>query len=81
MNLVRMKRSTTIQGIIMSPLTVGRKAIIFHKGRLIRTQRVVAVHGVSDDEIRFETEDANYTLFGSPHPESGYALHQTALAA
>ena len=56
MNLVRLKRSATIRGVMLSELTVGHGAVIFHQGRIIRTQPVVAVHGISDEEIRFEME-------------------------
>lgn len=47
------KRSTTLSGFLLSPLAVGRCALISHQGTLIRTSRVVAIHSMKHSEIRF----------------------------
>lgn len=43
------KKSTTLYGSLMSPLTVGHCALIRYQGQLMRTSKVVAIHSRSAD--------------------------------
>ena len=38
------KKETTLKGTLIYPLALGCCALIFHRGRFIRTFRVVAIH-------------------------------------
>ena len=60
------KKSTTLYGSLMSPLTVGHCALIRYHGQLMRTSKVVAIHSRSADMICFETLNTNYTLLLGP---------------
>lgn len=60
----------TLEGVLMSPLAVGHRALVYTRGRPMLTSTVVAIHGICDDEIRFETRNTNYTLRGNPSPQS-----------
>ena len=60
------KKSTTLYGSLMSPLTVGHCALIRYQGQLMRTSKVVAIHSRSADMICFETLNTNYTLLLVP---------------
>ena len=81
MNLLKIKKSTTMRGVMISTLEVGCKAIIFHQGQYLMTEPVVEIHDVSDERVCFETEDANYTLLGGPRPQVAFGRRQTAMAA
>ncbi len=71
------KKTTTLNGILMYPLEVGCRALIFHNGRFIRTSRVAAIHKASREEVQFETRNTIYRLLLSgPAPQ---AAEQTAL--
>lgn len=60
------KKSTTLYGSLVSPLTVGHCALIRFQGQLVRTSRVVAIHSWTADMICFETLNTNYTLLLGP---------------
>lgn len=75
------KKTTILQGVLMSSLAVGRRALIFTQGRPMLTSTVVAIHDISDAQIHFETLDTNYTLLGNPDPQTAYAPLPAALAA
>ncbi len=75
------KKSTTLSGILLHPLLIGGRALIFHCGQMIRTSPVVAIHGANADQIRFETMNTNYTLLMEPTPQSAANSHMTGLAA
>ncbi len=57
------KKSTVLKGVLMSPLTVGRKALVFTQGRPMLTSTVVAIHDVSDERVQFETVNTHYARF------------------
>lgn len=75
------KKTTMLEGILMTQLRVGSCAYIFTKGHLIRTSRVVAIHNQDADAIRFETLNTQYTLFLAPAPQTAAASVMTRLAA
>ena len=54
------KTARTLSGVLLCPLMVGAKAVIFHEGLVTRTSRVVAVHSRTENEIRFETLNTQY---------------------
>ena len=81
MNVLKFKKSTTMWGIMISTLEVGCRPIIFHQGQYIMTEPVIKIHDVSDERVCFETEDANYTLMGSPRPQVAFSWRQVAQAA
>lgn len=60
------KKSTTLYGSLMSPLSVGHCALIRYQGHLMRTSQVVAIHNWTADMICFETLNTNYTLLLGP---------------
>lgn len=60
------KKYTTISGTLLLPLCTGCRAVIFHEGGYIRTSRVVAVHSIEPDDIRFETKNTHYRLLPAP---------------
>lgn len=75
------KKSTTLRGILMRPLLVGGRAVIFHCGQMIRTSPIVAIHDSSAKQVRFETMNTNYTLLMDPTPQAAAAPYVTGLAA
>ena len=75
------KKAAIIQGMLMSPLTVGHRALIYAQGHPMLTSTVVAIHDISDEHIRFETRNTNYTLLLHPDPETACAPLPAALAA
>jgi len=56
------KKTTTLNGILMYPLEVGRRALIFHNGQYIYTSRVVEIQKEAREEVRFETVNTVYRL-------------------
>lgn len=67
------KKSTTLYGSLLYPLTVGHCAMIWYRGRLMRTSQVVAIHRCTADMICFETENTNYTLLLGPAQQAAAA--------
>ena len=68
---MKAKRTTTLNGILMCPLEVGRCALILHNGRITRTSRVVEIHEAGHDEVRFETMNTIYRLLlPDPTPQA-----------
>lgn len=67
------KKSTTLYGSLLYPLTVGHCAMIRYQGRLMRTSQVVAIHSCTADTICFETLNTNYTLLLSPAQQTAAA--------
>lgn len=56
------KKTEILRGTLLCPLIVGNCALISSRGRLIRTSTVVAIHGQTCDEVRFETLNTHYRL-------------------
>lgn len=75
------KKSTTLSGTLMYPLVVGGRAVIYHNGRYIRTSRIVAIHDHTADQIRFETQNTNYTLLLNPTPQEAFESCLLSMAA
>mgnify|MGYP006892292044 CR=1 FL=1 len=50
-----MKNIRIVHGTLMYPLEVGSRALIFEEGRYLHTSTVIAIHGVTPQQIRFET--------------------------
>ena len=55
------KKSTTMHGVLVYPLQIGACALIFHRGQLIRTSTVVAIHYDAPEVMQFETLNTHYT--------------------
>lgn len=64
------KKETTLKGALICPLALGCCALIFHRGGVIRTSRVVAIHSETAEEVCFETLNTRYTLLMDPSPEA-----------
>lgn len=64
------KRSTTLNGTLLSQLRVGACALILHGGRVTRTSRVVAICDVGPAEVTFETMNTHYRLLLGPSPQT-----------
>ena len=50
-----MKNIRIVHGTLLYPLEVGSRALIFEAGRYLHTSKVIAIHGVTPRQIRFET--------------------------
>lgn len=72
------KKHITLSGVLMYPLAVGNRALVFGQGRFTRTSRVVAVHRRDMNEIRFETLDGEYTLLLNPFARTAGSLPAAA---
>ena len=57
-----MKNIRIVHGTLMYPLEVGSRALIFEEGRYLHTSTVIAIHGVTPQQIRFETMNSHYCL-------------------
>ena len=55
-----MKNIRIVHGTLMYPLEVGSRALIFEEGRYLHTSKVIAIHGVTPQQIRFETMNSHY---------------------
>lgn len=64
------KRDRILCGVLMYPLEVGKRALIFHEGRYIKTTPVQVIHGVDPHLIRFETLNTNYHLLAPMSPQT-----------
>ena len=80
MNMVE-KKTKTLNGTLMMPLTVGTKAVILHQGQITLTSPVVAIHSVTENEVRFETKNTNYRLQTGPSYQPDASLFPMAMAA
>ena len=75
------KETKVMQGFLIGQLTVGRRALIFSQGHILRTSPVVKVLDVSDEETSFETVNTHYTLLGTPLPGADSDALATGMAA
>lgn len=57
-----------VHGTLMYPLEVGSRALIFEEGRYLHTSKVIAIHGVTPQQIRFETMNSHYCLLAPSSP-------------
>lgn len=58
-----MKNIRIVHGTLMYPLEVGSRALIFEEGRYLHTSTVIAIHGVTPQQIRFETMNSHYKRY------------------
>lgn len=65
-----MKFEKFINGILIAPLMIGGRALIYHEGALLHTSTIVAIRSSDDHCIRFETMDTIYILRIDPTPQS-----------
>ena len=69
-----MKNIRIVHGNLMYPLEVGNRhrhisrALIFEEGRYLHTSTVIAIHGVTPQQIRFETMNSHYCLLAPSSP-------------
>ena len=63
-----MKKIRIVHGTLMYPLEVGSRALIFEEGRYFHTSMVIAIHGVTPRQIRFETMNSHYCLLAPSSP-------------
>ncbi len=70
-----------MEGTLIRPLSVGSRALFLHWRGLVRTSPVVAIHNISDDEVRFETVNTTYRLLTRPTREPATSLLPLAVAA
>lgn len=68
-------------GVLLRPLAVGSSALFLHNAQVVRTSRVVAVYGCTEDGVRFETLNTNYYLLTGPTYEPAAGNQTMALAA
>lgn len=76
-----LKKSTTLSGTLMYPLMIGGRAVIYHNGQYIRTSRIVAIHDLTADQVRFETLNTKYTLLLNPTPQEAVGPCLMSMAA
>ena len=65
-----MKKIRIVHGTLMYPLEVGSRALIFEEGRYFHPSTVIAIHGVTPQQIRFETMNSHYCLLAPSSPVS-----------
>ncbi len=75
------KRSTTLRGTLLCPLTVGACALISRHGLVMRTSRIVAIKSVSAGMVEFETMNTHYTLLPDPIPQTASQPLELSMAA
>ena len=61
-----MKNIRIVHGTLMYPLEVGSRALIFEEGRYLHTSTVIAIHGVTPQQIRFETMNSHSACWPPP---------------
>lgn len=76
-----MKKTQTLRGILLRPLTVGSKAVIVHAGKITRTAQITAIHRRTAEKLCFETADTMYYLLTGPDRQPAVSLFPVALAA
>lgn len=75
------KKLVYLQGTLLIPLAVGCCALISHNDQVIRTSRIVAIHGVSDRRASFETLNSHYCVEFVPEPVSATSTAHSLVAA
>lgn len=61
-----MKAVKMLEGVLIRPLAVGSSALLLHGGGVVRTSRVVSIHGPIKDGVCFETLNTRYHLLTGP---------------
>lgn len=67
---MNMKKYTTLNGTLLCPIAVDSCALILHRGKVIRTSRIVAIRSLAPNKVCFETLNTHYTLVPEPTPAS-----------
>lgn len=71
------KKTTTLSGILLGTLTLGKSGRILCNGVTIRTSTVVGITEVSAWRVSFETLNTRYTLLApaveQTAPQTAYA--------
>ena len=75
------KKTRTLNGTLMMPLEVGARAMIRHQGQIMLTSQVVAIHSLTESEVRFETKNTHYRLLTGPVHQPAVSLFPMAMAA
>ena len=55
--------------------------MFLHRGNLVRTSRVVAIHDVTEEEAYFETLNTTYRLTTGPNSGPATSMFSMAVAA
>lgn len=75
------KAMKMLEGVLVRPLSVGSSALFLHGGELVRTSKVVAVHGAITGGVSFETLNTRYYLLTGPTYEPEANQCPVAMAA
>ncbi len=78
---MKFKKSKILNGILMAPLMVGGRALIYHNSHFIQTSTIVAIHNSGDCFIRFETLNTHYVLLMDPTPQMTAIPAELGIAA
>lgn len=62
------KKQITLCGSLLSPLAIGHPAVFSSGGTIYRTSRVAMIHGMTAEEVRFETVNTQYHLVLNTYP-------------
>lgn len=62
------KKKISLHAMVALPITVGKCAILFSGGNIIRTSQVVAIHQHTPEQLRFETLNTHYCVSMDPFP-------------
>ncbi len=61
------KRIIILNGSLLGPLQIGKRAIVYTGGELYRTSKVVAIQEKNIKRVCFETENTHYQIQLEPH--------------
>lgn len=75
------KKTAILDGSLVRPLRIGRKAIIVHNGKLLHTATVTGIKEYNAENICFETLDTYYRISLSGYPKTTAALQIPLYAA
>ena len=76
-----MKAMKILEGVLVRPLTVGSSALFLHGCDMVRTSRVVAIHGPIEGGVCFETLNTRYHLLTGPTYEPAVEQYSMGMAA
>lgn len=76
-----MKAISILEGVLIRPLAVGTSALFLHGGDMVRTSKVVAIHGPIEDGVCFETLNTTYHLLTGPTYEPAAGQCPMTMAA
>lgn len=79
--MMNSKKTVSLSGMAVLPVTVGSRAVLVCGGQVIRTSQVVAVHKHTSEELRFETMNSNYSVTLTPFPLAAVSLVPSGMMA